>query len=90
MSAYCTGAELRLLQQVRQKVAAHKAVMITNTGFTAGAIAAAKDGGIALHGVRPLLDDLLSPSCSSPWQIGLHARPLPPRSSTSLPGSRRA
>ena len=32
----------------RDKVAAHKAMMLTNTGFTAGAVAAAKDDGIAL------------------------------------------
>ena len=42
-----------LLQQVKQKIAAHKAVMITNTGFTAGAIAVARDDGIALHIVSP-------------------------------------
>jgi hypothetical protein len=39
-----------------QKVAAHKAVMITNSGFTRGAVAAAKDEGIALHVVRPTFD----------------------------------
>jgi hypothetical protein len=44
------------LQQVKQKVAAHKAVMITNSEFTSGAIAAAKDDGIALHIVRPDFD----------------------------------
>jgi hypothetical protein len=41
--------EVLLLQQVRQQVAAHKAFMITNVGFTAGAVAVAKDHGIALH-----------------------------------------
>lgn len=45
--------DVMLLQQVRQKVAAHKAVMITNSGFTSGAEAVAKDEGIALHIVRP-------------------------------------
>jgi hypothetical protein len=48
--------EVLLLQQVRQKVAAHKALMITNVGFTAGAIAAARDDGIALHVVEPNFD----------------------------------
>ena len=48
--------EILLLQQVREKVAAHKAVMITNTGFTSGAIAAAYDGGIGLHLVQPNFD----------------------------------
>jgi hypothetical protein len=46
-------SEVELLQQVRQKVAAHKAFLITNTTFTAGAMAAAKDEGIALLVVRP-------------------------------------
>jgi uncharacterized membrane protein YgcG len=48
--------EVLLLQVVRQKVAAHKAFVITNVGFTAGAIAAAKDDGIALHIVGPNFD----------------------------------
>lgn len=48
--------EVLLLQQVRQKVGAHKAFMLTNVGFTAGAIAAARDDGIALHTVGPAFD----------------------------------
>lgn len=48
--------EVPLLQQVKQKLAAHKAFMITNSGFTAGAEAVAKDEGIALHIVRPDFD----------------------------------
>lgn len=48
--------DVLLLQQVRQQVAAHKAIMITNVGFTAGAIAAAKDHRIALHVVTPTFD----------------------------------
>lgn len=48
--------EIMQLQQVCQQVAAHKAVMITNVGFTAGAIAVAKDHGIALHVVMPAFD----------------------------------
>jgi hypothetical protein len=35
--------DVMLLHQVLQDVRAHKAVMITNMGFTQGAIAAAKD-----------------------------------------------
>jgi hypothetical protein len=45
--------EVMLLQQVKEKVAAHKAMMLTNLGYTAGAVAVAKDEGIALHIVRP-------------------------------------
>ncbi len=45
--------DVLLLQQVRLKVAAHKALLITSTEFTAGAIAAAKDDGIGLHIVCP-------------------------------------
>jgi len=48
--------EVLLLEQVRQKVGAHKAVMLTNIGFTAGAEAAAQDAGIALHIVQPNFD----------------------------------
>ena len=48
--------EVLLLQQVKQKVAAHKAIMLTNSEFTAGAVAAAQDDGIALHIVRPEFD----------------------------------
>jgi len=49
------AAVLRL-QQVRQKLAAHKAVLITNSCFTRRAIAAAEDDGIALFLVRPAFD----------------------------------
>jgi hypothetical protein len=45
--------DVLLLQQVKQKVAAHRAVMLTNSEFTKGAVAAAMDDGIALHIVRP-------------------------------------
>lgn len=48
--------DILLLQQVRQKVAAHKALLIASSEFTAGAIAAAKDDGIGLHIVRPGFD----------------------------------
>jgi hypothetical protein len=48
--------DLLLLQAVRQKVAAHKALLIASTQFTSGAIAAAKDDGIGLHVVRPDFD----------------------------------
>jgi hypothetical protein len=49
--------EVLLLQQVKQQVGAHKAMMLTSLGFTAGAIAVAKDQGIALHIVRPNFED---------------------------------
>lgn len=55
-SASVEQGEVLLLQQVRQQVAAHKAFLITNVGFTAGAIAAARDHGIALHLVAPNFD----------------------------------
>jgi hypothetical protein len=48
--------DVLLLQQVKLKVAAHKAVMITNSDFTTGARAAAQDEGIALHIVKPTFD----------------------------------
>jgi hypothetical protein len=51
------GAVL-LIQKVREKLAAHKAVLLTNTGFTEGARAAAPQEGVALHIVRPLLDQV--------------------------------
>jgi hypothetical protein len=53
--------DVLLLQQVKQKVGAHKAVMLTSTGFTAGAKAAAQDEGIALHIVRPTFDYTVLP-----------------------------
>jgi hypothetical protein len=49
-------AEVLLLQQVRQKVGAHKAIMITNSHFSGGAAQAAKDDGIGLLIVRPEFD----------------------------------
>ncbi|MBC8485059.1 MAG: restriction endonuclease [Bacteroidetes bacterium] len=45
--------EVILLQKVKEKVGAHKAFMITNNEFTSGAVAAAKDEGIALHVLKP-------------------------------------
>jgi len=48
--------DVLLLQKVKEKVAANKAVMITSIGFTEGAEAAARDEGIALHIVRPNFD----------------------------------
>jgi hypothetical protein len=48
--------DIMLLQQVKQKVSAHKAIMLTNKSYTSGAIAAAKDEGIGLHIVRPNID----------------------------------
>ena len=46
-------ADVLLLQQVRLRVGAHKAVMITNTDFTPGALMAAMDEGISLFIVGP-------------------------------------
>jgi hypothetical protein len=67
--------EVLLLQKVREKVAAHKAFMITNVGFTAGAIAAADDHGIALHVLMPLLDTSNLPRADrSAIQIALRDR----------------
>ena len=48
--------DVMLLQQVKDDVQAHKAVMITNTESTSGADAVAQDKGIALHIVRPKFD----------------------------------
>jgi len=48
--------DVLLLQQVKQKVGAHKAILITNVGFTSGAEAAAQDDGIGLHIVVPAFD----------------------------------
>jgi hypothetical protein len=48
--------DILLLQQVKQEVAAHKAVMITNSEFTSGAKAAAMNHGVGLHIVRPAID----------------------------------
>jgi len=48
--------EVLLLQKVREKVAAHKALMITSSGFTSGAVAVAMDDGIGLHVVGPGFD----------------------------------
>jgi len=52
-SAKVDQGEILLLQQVKQEVSAHKAVMITNTEFTSGAEAVAQDKGIALHIAKP-------------------------------------
>ena len=54
--------EVLLLQQVKQKAAAHKALMLTNQGYTAGAVAVAKDEGIALHIVKPNFVDSILPA----------------------------
>jgi hypothetical protein len=48
--------EVLLLQKVREKVAAHKAFMITNTGYTGRAMKVALDEGIALLILRPNFD----------------------------------
>ena len=48
--------DVMLLEQVKSDVNAHKAVMITSSGFTSGAEAVAQHKGIALHIVRPEFD----------------------------------
>lgn len=54
--------DVLLLQQVKLEVAAHKAMMITNSGFTQGAVAVAKDKGISLHIVIPAFDVSVLPT----------------------------
>lgn len=50
----CVGQEdVLLLQKVKEKVAAHKAFLITNSGFTSGAIQVAEADGIGLLVARP-------------------------------------
>lgn len=51
-----TQTEMITLQQVKESIAAHKAMMLTNIGYTDGAIAVAKDKGIALQIVKPEFD----------------------------------
>jgi hypothetical protein len=41
-------SEVLLLEQVRQKVGAHKAVLISNAEFSSGAVSAAADARMAL------------------------------------------
>ncbi|HKI16947.1 MAG TPA: restriction endonuclease [Isosphaeraceae bacterium] len=48
--------DVLLLEQVKNDLNAHKAVMITSSGFTSGAEAVAQHKGIALHIVRPDFD----------------------------------
>jgi hypothetical protein len=48
--------EVLLLQKVREKVAAHKAFMITNSDYTGRAMQVAQDEGISLLIVRPAFD----------------------------------
>ncbi|MDE0316672.1 MAG: restriction endonuclease [Candidatus Poribacteria bacterium] len=51
-----TLGDIRNLQQVKEDIDAHKAMMITNTGFTRYAKGFAENHGIALHIVRPEFD----------------------------------
>ncbi len=48
--------KIRELQLVKMEIDAHKAMMITNTGFDSGVKALAENRGIALHIVRPSFD----------------------------------
>ena len=54
-------ADVLLLQQVRVKIGAHKAIMITNTDFTDVAVRVAKDEGIGLYIVKPQFDPAQMP-----------------------------
>ncbi len=54
--------DVLLLQQVKQKVTAHKALMITSSEFTSGAEAVAKGEGIALHIVKPAFEVSILPT----------------------------
>jgi hypothetical protein len=51
--------DVLLVQKVREKVGAHKAMLLTNFGFTDGAVAVAEDEGVALHVVSPQFDTRL-------------------------------
>ena len=55
-SGNVSEGEILLLQKVKEKVGAHKSMMITSVGFDKGAKAAAEDEGVALHVVRPDFD----------------------------------
>jgi hypothetical protein len=48
-----TLEDVQVLEHIRGKIAAQKALLITNTGFHVGALAAAADLGIGLFIVRP-------------------------------------
>lgn len=48
--------DVLLIQQVKQEIAANKAMIITNTDFTSGARRAAENHRIALHIARPNFD----------------------------------
>jgi hypothetical protein len=70
-------ADVLLLQQVRVKVGAHKAVMITNTDFTDVAIRVAKDEGIGLHIVKPQFDTAKMPESRNLALAHLRELPTP-------------
>jgi hypothetical protein len=59
-------ADVLLLEQVRVKVGAHKAIMITNTGYTDVAVRVAKDEGIGLYIVKPTFDTAKMPEDRNP------------------------
>jgi len=63
--------DVLLVQKVKEKIAAHKALLITNTGFSSGAITAAADDGIGLLIVRPAFD---YQSLGSTWPPLIHGR----------------
>jgi len=45
--------EILILQQIKDKLAGHKALAFTSTGFTRAALRAADEGGVALFVIRP-------------------------------------
>jgi hypothetical protein len=59
-------ADVLLLQQVKIKLAAHKAFLITNTGFSDQGQAVAADEGIALHIVQPTFNPRVLSATSRP------------------------
>src|SRR6266849_3225182 len=48
--------DVLLLQQVKTQVGAHKAILMTNTGYEEGVMAFAADEGMALYLVQPGFD----------------------------------
>ncbi len=48
--------DVLLLQQVKTQVGAHKAILMTNLGFTPGVMTAGLEQGIALYLVQPAFD----------------------------------
>jgi hypothetical protein len=74
--------DVLLLQQIKLKLGAHKGILLTNTGYSEGALAAALDEGVALYVVRPEFDgELFAGSQPQKWreQLQAHVRQTPSR-----------